>query len=332
MANLLVVALAAIGAIVVLRLGHFFFHFLTFHLVLPSTPLQKYHRPGSNKPSYALVTGASAGIGLGVAQELIRHSFHLILVGHLRDELASAAAGLRARQPGADVRILVLDARTATPQDLNAAVRSIADLEVTVLVNNVGGNAVEAPAFRTFDTYSCDDVDAVVNQNARFMARLTALMLPLLARRREGVQDGVERSLVITMSSAGYIGLPWLVLYGATKAFNRSLGFGLGRELQAHPGTRHVDSVVVVPGDVRSQGNCRGLSEGAPTWDEFGRNIVRKVDGAVNRGWREMFPHWRHHLDDSLAGVLSDHLLSRELIETVKMKKKTWDDYYEKSR
>jgi 17beta-estradiol 17-dehydrogenase / very-long-chain 3-oxoacyl-CoA reductase len=65
------------------------------------------------------------------------------------------------------------------------------------------------------------------------MARVTVLVLPVLARQ--------PRALVFSLSSGAYIGVPWLVIYGATKAFNLAFGVRLARELAGYTDTAYVD-------------------------------------------------------------------------------------------
>ncbi|KAH6623693.1 hypothetical protein F5144DRAFT_584013 [Chaetomium tenue] len=323
-------ALAGIGAGVVLVFLYSTAQFLSFHFITPSQPLKKYKR--ANTDAYALITGASAGIGFGIANALLDQGFGVILLGHLPDELESAALTLRAlhlSRPATLVRTLPLDARTATPEEMQTALATLSPLTITILINNVGGNPIAIPPFRTHATYTPADVDAVINQNARFMARLTALLLPTLSAPTAGSH---ERSLIVSLSSAAHIGLPWLVMYGATKAFNRAFGAGLARELATDPATAHVDSVVVTPGEVRSQGNCRGVPRGAPSAERFGWDVVRKVDGAVSRGWREMHAHWWHGVEAVLAGIAPEGALTQGVTEQVAAKKEAWNGFWEKNR
>ncbi|KAL2268267.1 hypothetical protein VTJ83DRAFT_3113 [Remersonia thermophila] len=349
--NALFLALASLGAVVAIRLLRSTMDFISFHLLPGTHTVDRYQRPGNT--AWALVTGASAGIGLGIAQELVRQGFGVILLGHLQDELDAAAAQLRAMRPpvpvaaaadrddddddddnDARVRTYLLDARTATPSDLARLAASLSGLDLTILVNNVGGNAVEHPPFRPAATYSCADVDAVVDQNARFMARLTTLLVPLLARgaRPDAARSGRNRSLVLTLSSGGYVGVPYLVLYSATKAFNRGFGAALARELALDPATAHVDSLVVIPGEVASQGNCRGVPSSAPRWDVFGREVVQKAGLAAARGWKEMFPHWRHGLEYALMDVAPSAAVEKALVDQMRAKKGAWDDYLGKNK
>ncbi|KAH6709392.1 hypothetical protein DL95DRAFT_381738 [Leptodontidium sp. 2 PMI_412] len=325
--SLWVPILAGIGALTVLYTAYTIIRFFTFHLVKPSHPLQSYKRCGP-EPAYALVTGSSAGIGLGVAQALVKEGFAIILLGHLPDELSEAKMTLQRLRPDAVVRILVMDARTASPEEMDAAVRSIANLQVSILVNNIGGNPVKLPAFRTIATYSSQDVDAVINMNARFMARFTALMLPILSRKPRPN----ERSLILNTSSAAIVGMPWLVMYGATKAFNWAFSCGLARELEAYPETNHIDCLAIVPSEVRSQGNSEGVSESEPNWDHFGQCIVDKVDNALSRGQRDLIPFMMHDIKDKILAVLPEGIKTTALIDAMSKKRDAFNTAYEKSR
>lgn len=324
MTSPLVLLLLALGSLTLLRLLHATFHFLTFHLILPARPLSAYQRPSHPRGAHALVTGASAGIGLGIARALARCGFHVILHGHLPAELAAAAASLRAAYPAATVRTLVLDARTASGGDIDAALRRLEEegVCVSVLVNNVGGIPVAEPAVRGLGTFTAGEVDAVVDMNARFMARVTAgVMRRFFFVQREA--EGGGRSLVLSVgSAAGRLPVPWLALYSATKAFNAALSEAVAREMEAEG--RAVDCLAVVPGEVRSQGNCRGVPGWAPGWEEYGGCVVRKVDGAVARGWREMRPFWRHDLEMAVVGWLPRGVVEAAVREAGGRKREAW--------
>ena len=327
---------AIIGTIFTLTAAGHVVDFLNFHFNLPAEPLKAYKRRGP-KPTYALITGGSAGIGYGIARALVKDGFGVILLGHKAEELAESAAALRAlvpedRRAQADdfVKIIVMDALTATPQEMEDKIRATVidqELRVSILVNNVASIPIALPPFREQRTYSPDDIDNVIDLNARFMARLTTIMLPVLIHRAAGVDErGMsfgthQRSLVLNMSSGGHVGLPWLVMYSATKAFNLGFSRALSRELEAVPETKHVDSLAVIPGDVRSQGNSQGVTEGAPDSDAYGAYIVDRVDGAVSRGWREMTPYWLHHAQAILIGLVPDRTFTQGALKTIIIKR-----------
>lgn len=318
--------LAVIGAAAVLKCAYDVFNFLTFHFINPTRPLKAYKSP--TRDSYALVTGASAGIGLGIAQELVRQGFGVILLGHIEDELADAAAGLEKLVSGAKVRIIVMNAITATSEEMEEAVRSVSDLRVSILVNNVGGLPIQNPPFRYYKTYSAPDVDAVINQNARFMTRFTRLVLPLLERK----SNPSDRALILNISSGGMVGLTWLVMYSATKAFNWSFSAGLSRELQYNPETRHIDSLCVLPGDVLSQGNSKGVAEGTIAWDAFGREVVLRTDAAVARNVRAMSPYWKHALQKWAMDTFPEGVVTDGFNRILETKAAAWNEHWEKQR
>ncbi|KAH8888085.1 NAD(P)-binding protein [Thozetella sp. PMI_491] len=328
MLNIAIAALACLGVIHALRFARSVFRFLALHLVPSSHPLRSYKRASGD--AYALVTGSSAGIGLGIAQELVRQGFCVTLLGHLPDELAESAERLRGLRPGAKVKTLVLNAQTASREAIEEAVKSIADLEVTILVNNVGGNPISPPMIRQLSTYSPEDVDAVLDLNVRFMSQLTALMIPIMSRRERAAPG--ERSLIIVVSSGARYGLPWLVMYAASKAFGLIFGVSLARELRADPETAHIDSLVVVPGDVRSHSNVEGVAAHEPGWEEFGRSVVSKTDRALRQGRMEVRPHWRHDIRISGLEALSEGMRTKAFLDVMTPKRDTWRKFHEKTQ
>jgi 17beta-estradiol 17-dehydrogenase / very-long-chain 3-oxoacyl-CoA reductase len=77
--------LSTIGIFTVLYAVQCLYSFLTLHLLTSKYPLKNYKRE-SSEPTYALITGASAGIGLGIGKALVKKGFGIILLGHLLDE------------------------------------------------------------------------------------------------------------------------------------------------------------------------------------------------------------------------------------------------------
>ncbi|XXG97339.1 hypothetical protein Hte_003636 [Hypoxylon texense] len=266
--------------------------------------------------AWALVTGASAGIGFGTARELAARGFNVVLLGHLPAELDAAAAKIKAESRGTatgqvqvqvQVRIVVLDAITATPPEIEAALEeSLGSLPITVLVNNVGGVPIPQPTIRNLAEYTAEDLDRTLNLNARFMAHVSRVLLPRLAANGP--------SLVLNISSAARMGIPGVAPYSACKGFILSLTAAMAREMAA--AGKQVDCLAIIPGDVRTQSNTVGLTPGSPDARQFAKAMLDRAPWAVRRGWLACVPWWSHAVAigalDMLPGSVVLHLLLTE--------------------
>ncbi|CAG8091921.1 unnamed protein product [Penicillium salamii] len=276
------------GSIALGIVGYNTWRFISFHLALyGDRKLDRYK--SKNQKSWAIVTGASAGIGLGYAEELITRGFGVIIFGHKLEELQQAEIHLRTISDDADVRIVKLDAITASSTDIENALNEFKQLHITILINNVGG-AVSWPFYKPFTEHTASEVDNTINLNARFMAQLTRILLPTLSQN--------SPSLILNMSSGSHIGIPWLCAYSAVKGFNASFSRAISREMKA-TGIA-IDSIVVYPGDVHSQANTSGLAPFSPSSRQYAKLALDRVVTAVRQGRNEMSPFWMH----GLSGVL----------------------------
>ncbi|KAJ4152503.1 hypothetical protein NW754_004299 [Fusarium falciforme] len=247
-----------------------------------NTSLNRYNR---DPRAWALVTGSSAGIGRGLAEELAAKGFNAILLGHKCDELQETRDSIIAKFPDTQARILVVDAAQASPAEIETALVSVSDLRITVLVNNVGGmQMIGAPRFRRLDQYSAEDLDGVVFLSARFMAHVTRLLIPLLAKNGP--------SLIINVSSGARMGMPGVAAYSATKGFVTSLSNAVAREMKVDG--LPVDVLGIVPGDVESQSNNVGLQPGSPSSRQFAKAVMDQAGRAASRGLLEICP-WPIH-------------------------------------
>jgi short-subunit dehydrogenase len=192
--------------------------------------------------SWALVAGASEGIGAAFSRALAAAGFDLVLIARRAEPLDALAAELRA-QHGRTVETLALD--LAAP-DLEARLREQAGAREIGLVVYNAALSIVAPFLDT----PLADKQRILDVNARGPLIAAHVFGEAMAARGRG-------AIVLVSSLTAFWGSAWVTSYGATKAFNLALGEGLAQEL----GERGVDVVVTCAGATRTPGFVR-LVEG----------------------------------------------------------------------
>ena len=158
--------------------------------------------PEPKPNAWALVTGASSGIGVELARGLARRGHSVILVARRTDRLETLAAELR--EFGVEVRVESADLADAEARARLLA--TLAELDVSVLCNNAGLGSVG-------DVVSLD-AGSELNQvavNVTAVAELTYALLPRMVSRGSG-------AILMVGSTAGYQPMPGQTTYAATKA------------------------------------------------------------------------------------------------------------------
>jgi uncharacterized protein len=184
---------------------------------------------------WAVVAGASVGLGEAFARQLASRGLDLLLMARNQAALDTLAADLR-KAHGIEVRTLATD--LARP-DLSQAVQAFADgLEVGLLVYNAAASAIGP-----FLDHPVEDHLRVIDVNCRGPVVLAHLFGRAMAGRKRG-------GIVLMTSTAGSQGGPWIASYAASKAFNLLLAEALWDELLASG----VDVVACRAGATRTPG------------------------------------------------------------------------------
>ena len=166
----------------------------------------------------ALITGASAGIGLELAKLFAADGHDLILVARRADAMESLAAALH-KKHGTVTRIWPADlADPQAPRQLRerAAAEGVA---VDILVNNAGLGAVGH-----FHALSPERQLGIIDVNMRALTELTYHFLPAMRQRRRG-------RILNVGSIVGFLPGPYMAVYYASKAYVVSLSEALAEEL-----------------------------------------------------------------------------------------------------
>lgn len=184
-----------------------------------------------------LVTGASSGIGREIALQLAAEGATVALVARREERLRALAAEIETDHGGAAVPIAVDLAEPGAARAIQDRLAGTAAESPDVLVLNAGigdmAKLVDLPVER---------VGAVIDVNLRTHCELARLLLPSMIERGGG-------GILAIASMAGLQSVPYMALYGASKAFLVSFCEALHHEVREH----EVRVTCVCPGPVRTE-------------------------------------------------------------------------------
>ncbi len=183
---------------------------------------------------WALVTGASAGIGAEFARALARGGCSIVLTARREERLRSLADELE-KNFNVATRVVAVDLAQAGGAEQLA--EGVQDLEISVLVNNAGFGYAGR-----FEKLEVDRLRQQIELNCVAPVVLTRAFLPPMTSRGRG-------AVIITGSVAGRQPLPLHSVYSATKAFDLFLGESLWVETR----NSGVDVLVVEPGSTDTE-------------------------------------------------------------------------------
>nr|CAB3487430.1 unnamed protein product [Digitaria exilis] len=171
----------------------------------PARPLRRRYG------AWAVVTGATDGIGRALAFRLAASGLGLVLVGRSPDKLAAVSAEVKERHPGAQVLTFVLDfAADGLAAKVDALAEFLRDLDVGVLVNNAGACYPYARYFHEVDEAL---VRNLIRLNVEAVTRVTHAVLPGMVERGRGAVVNIGSGASAILPSD-----PLYTVYAATKA------------------------------------------------------------------------------------------------------------------
>jgi uncharacterized protein len=170
---------------------------------------------------WALVTGASSGIGLAFAEKLGSLGMNLAITARRLERLEEIAARL-AKLHDISVEVCCADLTASGGPAAVHAFTEAKGIAVQMLVNNAGVGGYGE--FRTSDLGRQLDM---VRLNCGAVVHLTHLYLPAMIARHSG-------EIVITASTAAFQPTPYIAVYGAGKAFDLLFAEALAREVERH--------------------------------------------------------------------------------------------------
>lgn len=170
---------------------------------------------------WALVTGASAGIGVALATQLAEGGTHLVLTARRCERIANLATKLK-KEHKIEIETFVADlAQPNAPQEIYSYTKR-KGVAIELLINNAGfgqyGELTQVDPQRLLD---------MVQVNCAAVVHLTRLFLPDMIACKRG-------DVLILASTASFQAVPYVSTYAATKAFDLLFAEGLAEEMKPY--------------------------------------------------------------------------------------------------
>jgi uncharacterized protein len=170
---------------------------------------------------WALVTGASAGIGAALATQLGAGGTHLVLTARRQNRLEELSRKLKAAHSIQTETFCADLAHPEAPEKIYAFIKE-KGIVIDLLINNAGfgqyGELTQVDTQRLLD---------MVQVNCATVVHLTRLFLPDMISRRRG-------DILIVASTASFQAVPYVTTYAASKAFDLLFAEGLAEEMTPH--------------------------------------------------------------------------------------------------
>jgi uncharacterized protein len=214
---------------------------------------------------WALVTGASAGIGVALAKELASGGVHLVLTARRLDRLEKLGRTLGEKY-GIQTELFAADLTLADAPAKIFEFTAQQGIEIDLLINNAGfgqyGELLQVETNRLLD---------MVQVNCAAVVHLTRLFVPGMVQRRRG-------DVLILASTAAFQAVPYISTYAATKAFDLLFAEGLAEEMRAYG----IRVCALCPGSTESEfhavaGQERFTSKNMETAEKVARTGLRAL-------------------------------------------------------
>ena len=269
---------------------------LLFFLPTPLLSLYRYFlRPARQLRQYgqyAVITGATDGIGKAFAFAFIRQNLSLLLISRSPQRLAETEADLRKKYPKANIRSHAVDFSDFSTPHQTELQSVLSSLDIGLLVNNVG---MSYPHPDFYHELSSHTLQQLIDLNVKAAALMTSLVLPGMLKKRKG-------AVVNIASFAAILPSPLLSQYAATKAYMVNLTTSLSREYSG----KGIRFQVQCPSFVTSKlSKIRQPSLMVPSPSTYVNAAVKAI------GYETVsIPYWPHAVQYAVSRLLPESVVA----------------------
>jgi len=269
--------------------GLFCFLLLLARMFTPIlTGIWKYFvRPGKDTLRYgkwAIVTGATDGIGKEIAMQLASKGHSILLISRTQSRLNNVKKEVESKYKNVSVQTMAVDFSSPMSKSCQSALQSkLNELkDIGLLINNVG---MGYPYPEYFHSLASDDVESLININMTSATQMIHLVIPFMLSKRKGC-------IVNISSYSSMISCPLLSEYSASKKYLDHFTKCLAAEY-AYMG---IDFQVQNPLFVSTKlAKIRKSSVTVPSPDVFAKSSVKAIGHEL-----QIIPYWTHALQNAI--------------------------------
>jgi len=247
----------------------------------------------------ALITGASGGIGEALATKLAGRKYNLLLVARNAERLEKECSQL-ADSFGIDAQYIAADLSKPGAAEEIFAETVRRGLEIDMLINNAGigsgGQFSELPLQSELE---------LLQLNISSLVALTHLFLPRMQQRRSG-------TIINVASMAGFMPIPYMATYAASKMFVRSFTEAITEECKPY----NIHVMLLIPGLTRTNFNkAAGIENRAESsYDNSTQTpgqVAEEAMKALNKGKHVIVSGKRNRLMSKLTALVPDSWITK---------------------
>jgi len=247
---------------------------------------------------WAVITGATDGIGLEYAKQLAQIGYNLVIISRSEDKLKATQKSIKDKYKK-EVRIIAVDfSRTDIYDKIRKEFNSLEVIDV--LVNNVGV-LYKCPEF--FTEIGSDFNESYLNININSYVKLIEIVLPKMVKQNRGI-------IINISSQAAIVETPLMTTYSATKAFVNFLSEGIGTEYES----KGVTVQTVMPSLTRTNMLMDGMDSSffVVSAKDFVSSALKTVGiESTTCG------HWKHKLSAFIIVFLSKIIGRKAMIKII---------------